>query len=155
MNNIDEFGAPSMMMHMEPHILDFDPHSGDFGLGFFGCSVQSAAYYVEHPELGPSCYLCNMDHQQTETSGLHTSTAAAVKIVPVDLYHRRVYLEPLALYLTLDVGTFESLLLDIAAKKVVVTFNPSMIQAAHLVSISLVFCCAFCSASGDLFAIAN
>ena len=32
MNNIDERGAPSMMMHMEPHILDFDPHSGALGL---------------------------------------------------------------------------------------------------------------------------
>ena len=125
MNNIDERGAPSMMMHMEPHILDFDPHSGDFGLGFFGCSVQSAAYYVEHPDLGPSCYLCNLDHADTGTQGLPTSTTAAVKIVPVDLYHRRVYLEPLALYVTLDVGTFASLTLDMTAKTIAVAFNPS------------------------------
>ena len=51
MNNIDEHGAPSMMMHMEPHILDFDPHSGDFGLGFFGCSLSSASYFVVRLKL--------------------------------------------------------------------------------------------------------
>lgn len=94
MNNIDEMGAPSMMMHMEPHIMDFDPHSGDFGLGYFGCSVQSGAYYVEHPEIGPSCYLCNM-----------AKVGAAVKIAPVDLYHRRIYIEPLALYLLRPIHT--------------------------------------------------
>merc|ERR1712166_1736492 len=33
--NIDELGAPSMMMHMLPHVLEFDPRSGDFGLGLF------------------------------------------------------------------------------------------------------------------------
>ena len=43
MNNINEEGAPSMMMHMEPHILEFDPHSGDFGLGFFWCSIQRSS----------------------------------------------------------------------------------------------------------------
>jgi hypothetical protein len=47
-----------------------------------------------------------------------------VTIKPVDLYRRRVYLEPLALFLTLDVGTFESVTLDMAAKRVSVTFNP-------------------------------
>ena len=107
MNNIDETGAPSMMMHMEPHILDFDPHSGDFGLGFFGCSLQSGAYYVHHPKIGPSCYLCN----------LATAAAGAVTIKPTDLYHRRVYIEPLGLYVTLDIGTitlFPGLLLHIS-----------------------------------------
>lgn len=61
MTNIDETGAGSMMLHMEPHILDFDPHSGDFGLGFFGCSISTASYYVNHADLGPVCYLCNLE----------------------------------------------------------------------------------------------
>ena len=33
-------GAPGMMLHMQPHVLDYDPHSGDFGLGFFGHSLE-------------------------------------------------------------------------------------------------------------------
>eukprot|EP00965_Chrysotila_dentata_P046046 1530218-Pleurochrysis_carterae.AAC.1 len=37
MANVDAAtGAPSMMFHAVPHMLEFDPHSGDFGLGFFG-----------------------------------------------------------------------------------------------------------------------
>ena len=96
MNNIDERGAPGMMMHMEPHILDFDPHSGDFGLGFFGCSVEAAAFYVEHPQHGALCYLCNL--------GTAAAAAGAVTIAPVDLYKRRVFIEPLGLYLVLDTG---------------------------------------------------
>jgi hypothetical protein len=100
---------------MEPHILDFDPHSGDFGLGFFGCSVQSGAYYVHHPEIGEACYLCNL---------APGGPAGSAKISPVDLYKRRVYFEPLGLYVTLDMGTFESLTLNMAEKKIAVTFNP-------------------------------
>ena len=60
MNNIDETGAPSMMMHMVAHALAYDPHSGDFGLGFFGNALESGAYYVEDPTLGPLCFLCEV-----------------------------------------------------------------------------------------------
>jgi len=124
MNNIDERGAPSMMLHMEPHILDFDPHSGDFGLGFFGCSLSSASYLVQHPTLGLVCYLCNMEDSEHYHYGTFNATDILAKIEPVDLYRRRVYLEPLGLYLTLDVGTFKSLTLDMRSKKISVEFNP-------------------------------
>jgi hypothetical protein len=49
LTNIDEAGAPSMMLHMLPHILDFDPHSGDYGLGFFGHTLEAGAYLVTKP----------------------------------------------------------------------------------------------------------
>ena len=48
-----------------------------------------------------------------------------VSISPTDLYHRRIYLEPLALYLTLDTGTFGSVALDLAGKTITVTFAPA------------------------------
>jgi hypothetical protein len=121
MNSIDETGAPGMMMHMEPHILDFDPHSGDFGLGFFGCSVEAASYFIQHPQYGSLCFLCNIAPTQQDLR--QPSRAAAVTIQPVDLYKRRVYIEPLGLYLVLDAGTFASLELDLAAKKITVHFN--------------------------------
>jgi hypothetical protein len=35
-----------------------------------------------------------------------------------------VYIEPLALYLTLDIGTFHSLTVNMAAKTINITFNP-------------------------------
>jgi hypothetical protein len=127
MTNIDEHGAPGMMMHMEPHMLDYDPHSGDYGLGFFGCSLQSASYFVDHPEFGPVCYLWNMHAAaggDGEWSlGRNLTTGGAVTIKPVDLYRRRIFLEPLSLYLTLDVGTFKAVVLDLAVKKLSIEFN--------------------------------
>lgn len=76
---------------------------------------------VNHPTIGLACYLCNMNAGGAgSTANLH---ATEITIKPVDLYRRRVYVEPLGLYLTLDVGTFESLTLDMAAKKVSITFN--------------------------------
>lgn len=46
MTNIDETGAPSMMFHSSPFILEHDPNSGDFGLGFFGHSLETGAYII-------------------------------------------------------------------------------------------------------------
>lgn len=109
MNNIDERGAPSMMMHMEPHIKDFDPHSGDYGLGFFGCSLQAGSYLVHHPTVGLVCYLCSVKHSSFVVESGSTAAAngsrpigfrsasGVVTITPADLYHRRIFLEPLAL----------------------------------------------------------
>merc|ERR1719272_234696 len=59
LTNIDETGAPSMMWWAHPYMMTHDPHSGDFGLGFFGHSLESGAYYVESPELGQICFLCD------------------------------------------------------------------------------------------------
>ena len=114
------------MMHMEPHILEFDPHSGDFGLGFFGCSLSTASYLVNHPELGMVCYLCNVVND--------TTTSDVVKIEPVDLYRRRTYVEPLALSLSLDVGTFSSISLDMTAKTITIEFNTASHDAIPYVA---------------------
>ena len=70
--------------------MDFDPHSGDYGLGFFGNALESGAYYVQHARLGALCYLC------TATTN---STTGVSTITPEDAYHRRVFLQPLGVYL--------------------------------------------------------
>lgn len=114
-NSPNRYITPFLLQSLqEPHILDYDPRSGDYGLGFFGCSTQSGAYFVHHPDLGgkPVCYLCNIAE---DAHGITT-------IVPTDMYHRRVYLEPLGLYLTLDSGTFASLEVDLSAKYVNISF---------------------------------
>ena len=91
MANIDpRTGATSMMMHMVAHSLAYDPHSGDFGLGFFGNALESGAYYVEDPTLGPLCFLCEM-------GGGGVLTAK-------DAYRRAFYVEPLGLYLQTECG---------------------------------------------------
>ena len=93
---VDESGATSMFYHAYPWVMDFDPHSGDYGLGFFGNALESGAYYVEHSRLGPLCFLC------TATTNKTTGTST---IVPEDAYHRRVFVQPLGLYLVASAGT--------------------------------------------------
>ena len=62
MCNIDETGAPSMMFHSFPFVNEYDPRSGDYGLGFFGHSMEVGAYFVRHPHLGTLCYLCDLSN---------------------------------------------------------------------------------------------
>ena len=102
-------GAPSMMLHMLPHILDYDPHSGDFGLGFFGHTQETGAYYVDHPEYGPLCYQCDM---------INTTTFEVM-----DSYHIRVFIEPIAMYIQLDTGTIDTVSMDMKDKTITVSMD--------------------------------
>ena len=120
-----------------PHALEFDPHSGDYGLGFFGNALEGGAYYVKHESLGAHarraarprrarrkrncrahaarpprvagelCYLCHVYVHANDTR----------KIVPFDGYRIALFIEPLGLYVTLDIGTitlFPGLLIHIS-----------------------------------------
>ena len=74
-----------------PYVMDFDPHSGDFGLGFFGHCLESGAYYVLNETMGELCYLC--DVAPTTSDSTETEPAAAgVTITPRDSFHSRVFL---------------------------------------------------------------
>ena len=130
MTNIDETGATSMFYHAYPWVMEFDPHSGDCmshtpslrclcwlfgtrginlghgtarvdGLGYFGNALQSGAYFVEHPRLGPLCFLCTVT--TNNATGVHA-------VIPEDAYHRRVFIQPLALYLVASAGTIAQVL---------------------------------------------
>ena len=50
---------------------------------------------MEHPRLGPLCFLCTAS--ENKVTGVST-------ITPEDAYHRRVFVEPLALYLVASAG---------------------------------------------------
>ena len=127
-------GATSMMFHATPHMLAFDPHSGDYGLGFFGHALESGAYFVDDAQLGQLCYLCDLDVPTLSpraasaaagaAAAADTSTEAAataafhdggVRIVPRDAFAIAVFLEPLGLYMTSECGTFAAVDLPAAA----------------------------------------
>jgi len=112
LTNIDENGATSMMWHAMPYVMDFDPHSGDFGLGFFGHCLESGAYYVVNKTMGELCFLCDAA----------SSVGGGVTITPRDSFHNRVFLEPLSLYLYAEAGTIDHVSLDMASKKIAVVF---------------------------------
>ena len=69
------------------------------GLGFFGNALESGAYFVQHPRFGPVCFLCTATLQEDN------ATTRVRSITPEDAYHRRVFLQPLALYLVATAGT--------------------------------------------------
>ena len=117
MTNIDAAGAASMGFHSFPFVLEHDPRSGDYGLGFFGLSIESGAYVVRHPDpaVGWACFLCNV----------LGGSSTAVSVAPADAYHVRAYLEPLGVLLVAQAGVLARLDLDTAARTCVVTFAPA------------------------------
>jgi hypothetical protein len=102
--------------------MDFDPHSGDYGLGFFGNALESGAYFVQHPRLGPLCFLCTAD-----TAGAAAADVGASEFVisPADAYRRRVFIEPLAMYLSAQTGTIARVKVQMqsSSPRLTVVFN--------------------------------
>ena len=154
-----------MLFHAFPHVMAHDAYSGDYGLGFFGLSLEAGATLVLHPALGPLCYLCDLAPQPTAAAATAATSAAAetatatatataattaaaaaaaaaetawlpgdgpevYTVLPRDAYRQRVYLEPLGLFLRADTGTFASVTLDRAARRVRVAFAPPAATAA-------------------------
>ena len=118
LTNIDGVtGATSMGFHSFPFVLEHDPRSGDYGLGFFGHTYESGAYLVRHPDaaVGFVCFLCNL---------LNVSGTTAATFAPTDAYRSRVYVEPLGLHLVAQAGFFAQVALDLGAATCVVTFQP-------------------------------
>lgn len=126
-------GEPSMALHMLPHILDYDPHSGDFGLGFFGHSLEAASYVVfdnkSFDGLGLwMCYLCNYIEERPRRLDESLSTAEALNygpfsISPVDSYRSKVFLEPLGLYINMDTGKIKRVDIDLRRRTIMVHFD--------------------------------
>ena len=111
-----------------------DPYSGDYGLGFFGISLESAGYFVNHKTLGPLCYLCDLDtsdlvlSDHVEAANGTAAAAAAASAVAgtftlTDAYRQRVYFEPLGLWLQADAGRMASVAFNMHAKTLAVTFQ--------------------------------
>ena len=118
LTNIDKDGATSMMWHAEPYIMEHDPHSGDYGLGFFGHSLESGAYYVMDKTLGEVCYLCDL----AAVTSLG-AVVGGVVVTPTDSYRRRVFVEPLGLYIVAQAGTFATLAINIRGQTIGMTFD--------------------------------
>ena len=105
--NIDETGAPGMLYNAFPHVNEHDPYSGDYGLGFFGISLESGGYFVNHKDLGPICYLCDLSTTTPNgDNGSSNATAALISgtFALRDAYRQRFYFEPLGLWVQADAG---------------------------------------------------
>ena len=106
LGNIDASGAPSMAFHLYPFMLEYDPHTGDHGLGFFGHAMNVGAYSLSHPTRGWLCYLCaystpNASNAAGAPAGPSAkwATSGAYALVPLDSFRRRAYLGELGLWM--------------------------------------------------------
>jgi hypothetical protein len=106
----DGFGPGGF--HAYPATLRIDGYSGDYGPGFFGHAVTTATYVVRDPALGWLAFGANL-----------TVAGDTVRVRPLDSGRSRVYLAPLGLWLTLDAGTFEEVVL--AGRTVRMTLAPA------------------------------
>ena len=98
--------------------LEYDPHSGDHGLGFFGHSLNVGAYTLRHPHLGWLCYLCAL-------APAAPGEAEPYTITPHDSFKVRAYVSPLGLWLVVQAGTLQSLHVDPATHTVLATLAPA------------------------------
>jgi len=119
---IDENGAASMGFHLDPAILELDPYSGDFGVGFFGHVHLAASYYVHHPSHGPLCYLCD---------AINPTSTTNVTIFARDSMRKRVFIEPLGFFLEILAGRIESVNVNLSSQSVTVNFAKDTMAHFH------------------------
>jgi hypothetical protein len=113
--NIDSTGAPSMGFHTHPFIMNYDPNSGDYGLAFFGQSLTTGSYLINHPDLGWTCYLCDIS----------SSSASVVTFTPRDPFHRRAYFASVGLWVISLAGEFTSATIDLSKNQTSLVMAPS------------------------------
>ena len=123
MATIDEDGAAAMGFHLNPKILNLDPYSGDFGIGFFGHVQLQASYYVRHPVHGPLCFLC--DSSDSDGGGAATQRSTAIVITPRDSVRRKVFVEPFGVMVEVAAGVLVSAEVDDSARTISVTLSAS------------------------------
>jgi hypothetical protein len=92
----------------------------DFGVGFYGHALNSGSYLVQHPTQGFQCFLCDAT---TKAPTKTNAVGSVVTVHPRDSFHRRVYIAPLGLDIVSEAGSFESVTIDFAERKLTVLFN--------------------------------
>ncbi len=112
--NIDRNGASSAAFHSWPDRMEWDPYSGDYGMGFFGHAYAAATYLVNDPALGWLSYGGNLSQK-----------GGQVHVEPHDGARARVFVAPAGLWLTLEAGKFKAVDYDPATGAVRLTLDPA------------------------------
>jgi hypothetical protein len=107
LTDIDSDGFPSAAFHGFPDMLRTDPITGDYGPNFFGHAWNTATYVVDHPQFGWLAFGGNL-----------RGNGNIIEVTPLDSYRARVYVAPSGLWLTLEAGNFESVIVDTNAGRV-------------------------------------
>lgn len=111
---IGQDGAVSAAFHSYPDMMKFDPYSGDYGPNFFGHAWATATYVTNDPEFGWLAFGGNLNVEENR-----------VEIEPRDSQRQRIFLAPLALWLTLDSGQIDRAVFDPATHDVEIRLAPA------------------------------
>ena len=103
-----------MAFHSFPSALKWDAYSGDYGPNFFGHAFNVATYVIDDPEFGWQAFGGNV-----------AGRGNWVEIQPLDSFRQRIYIAPRGLWLTLDAGTFERVMINTRSNVVRVTLSPA------------------------------
>ena len=101
LTDIDQDGFASAAFHGFPDMLKLDPLSGDYGPNLFGHAWNTATYIVDHPEFGWIAFGGNVKTQGT-----------VVTVTPRDSFRARIYIASMGLWLILDAGAFDSVVVN-------------------------------------------
>ena len=112
--NINQEGHGSQSFIPDVAFMSYEPYTGDFGSAFFGYAYNSGAYAVNHGEFGWLGFGCAI-----------SGVGPVVGITPTDAFHRRVYIAPLGLWLTLDSGTFDRVDYNTSTGAVTAVLSPA------------------------------
>ncbi|AOH82610.1 hypothetical protein AWL63_00025 [Sphingomonas panacis] len=95
--NIDRDGFGSAAFHSWPDRMEWDPYSGDYGMGFFGHAYSAATYVVNDATFGWVSYGGNL-----------TQDHGTVTVVPKDGARTRLFVAPAGAWITLAAGKIAS-----------------------------------------------
>lgn len=116
--NIDPDGFAAAAFHSTPALMKWDAYSGDYGPNFFGHALDTATYVIDHPQFGWQAFGGNLKLD-----------GKWVSVQPLDSFRQRIYIAPLGLWLTLDVGTFDGVEVNIRNHDIRLSFAAATMSA--------------------------
>ncbi|WQF85749.1 hypothetical protein CDEST_10763 [Colletotrichum destructivum] len=126
LTNVDAEGFPSAAFHSFPENLDWDPYTGDYGLGFLALGLGQAVYIVDHERYGDVVFGGNVVVGPDDA----TTAAAAVVVEPRDAVRRRVFVAGLGLKVSLSAGAIQTVTYDRAGQTLKLVLSPAASEAA-------------------------
>ncbi|TQN65499.1 hypothetical protein CSHISOI_09920 [Colletotrichum shisoi] len=124
LTNVDAEGFPSAAFHSFPENLDWDPYTGDYGLGFLALGLGQAVYIVDqHERYGDVVFGGNVVVGPDDA-------AATVVVEPRDAVRRRVFVAGVGLKVSLSAGAIRTVTYDRAGQTLKLVLSPAASEAA-------------------------
>ncbi|KAF4995469.1 hypothetical protein FDECE_12792 [Fusarium decemcellulare] len=112
LSNINKDGFPSAAFHSFPDTLKWDGITGDYGGGFIGTALNSGTYVADDKDLGVVAF-----------GGILSKSGNSVTVKPKDAVRKRIFIGPLKVLISVDVGSIDQFTFNAAQKTVEVTLT--------------------------------